>query len=103
MSNPAIIETYKGINIRKCNVVKLRFGVSAFKRLIDECENSGLSIQKVLAYSGTPCEKCKDSHTNVYDNIDGHLIKIKKGLLHIPESNGNNIIQKANKRNGKSS
>jgi len=95
-----VIDIYKGVKIRRCNEVTLRFGVAEFKRIIDACEQSGLSIQKVLYYSGRPCERC-DHEITVY-GTDGIGRRIKKGLLNLPESNGINIIQKAkNRKNGK--
>lgn len=87
-----IIESYKGVNVRHCNRVVLKFGIAAYKKIIDEVEKSGLSIQKVLAYSGKPCEKCKDIEVVTYDNAE-NTIKIKRGILPIPENNGVNIIQ----------
>jgi len=88
-----VIDTYKGIKIRKCNEVTLRFGVAEFKRIIDACDQSGMSIQKVLYYSSRPCNACSPEIL-VYGE-DGQPRRIKKGILNLPDSNGVNIIQKA--------
>jgi hypothetical protein len=92
-----IIETYKGVNIRTINRVVLRLDPIRFKKIIDEVDKTGLSIQKLLAYSGKPCEKCKDVCVVIYGK-EGELIHIKRGILHVPESNGCDIITKAKNR-----
>jgi hypothetical protein len=94
--NP-IIETYKGVNIRAINEVKISFGPVHFKRIIDEVDKTGLPIPKLLAYSGKPCEKCKDVCVVIFDK-EGELVHIKRGLFHIPQSNGISILQKAKNR-----
>lgn len=94
--NP-IIEVYKGVNIRNINEVCLSLSPTYFKKLIDEVDETGLSLHKVIAYSGQPCAKCKDTSVAVYDH-EGNVKHIKRGILHIPESNGTNIIEKANKK-----
>lgn len=91
--NP-VIEVYKGVNVRTTNVVKLVLSPVHFKKILDESDSTGLSIPKLLAYSGKPCDKCKDTCYTVYGD-DGEPIRIKKGILHIPESNGISIIKKA--------
>lgn len=91
--NP-VIEIYKGVNIRKVNEVCLSLNPTYFKKIIDEVDRTGLSIPKVLAYSGKPCDKCKDTSIAVYDK-DGNVTHVKKGILHVPDSNGVNIIEKA--------
>jgi hypothetical protein len=88
---------YKGVPLRQSNVVKLLVPEPVFKKLIDACDESGMSIHKVLYYSGRPCERC-DPEIRVYD-AEGKPHVIKKGILNLPESNGINIIQKAKNRN----
>lgn len=95
-----VVEIYKDVNIRKCNRVALYFGISDFKKLIDAADDTGLSIHKILAYSGQPCEKCKNISVIIFDK-DGDAKKIKKGILRMPENNGINIIQKAKLINNK--
>ncbi len=94
----AIIEVYKGISIRSVNVVRIGLGPVHYKRIIDESEKTGLPIPKLLAYSGKPCEKCKDVCVIIFDK-EGELVHIKRGLLHVPQSNGISIIEKAKNRN----
>lgn len=89
--NP-IIGTYKGVSYRHCNRVVLKFGIAAYKKIIDEVDKSGLSIQKVLAYSGKPCDRCKDIEVTFFDKEDNE-VKVKRGILPIPENNGINIIK----------
>ena len=93
------LETYKGIKVRKVNRVTLKFGVVDFKKIIDEVSKSEeLSILKVLAYSSMPCDKCKNTNVEFYDKKD-NVVKIKRGILSIPCSNGVNIItQNKNKK-----
>lgn len=98
--NP-ILERYKGIDVRRTNIIKLRFGVVQFKKIIDEVEETGLSVHKVLAYSGKPCDKCKGVDVVYYDSNDTPH-NIKRGILAIPEGNGLNIFQQAKIRNEKS-
>ena len=90
--NNPVIGVYHGVSIRRYNRITLKFGEVEFKKVLDEVVSSGLSIHKVLAYSGTPCERCKDTkfHSGEYS--------IKKGLICLPESNGINIIQHAMKK-----
>lgn len=95
--NPVLYQ-YKGVNIRKLNRVTLKLSEHHFKKIIDEVDNTGLSIHKVLAYSGKPCEKCMGTEVTAYDKNDNE-IKVKKGLLHIPENNGINIIENSKKNN----
>lgn len=95
--NP-IIESYKGVNIRQVNEVKLSLNPIYFKRIIDEVDKTGLSIHKVLAYSGKPCERCKDIGVTIY-NEEGEPINIRRGILHVPEGNGISILEKAKIRN----
>lgn len=95
--NP-IIEIYKGVNVRTINEVKLPLGPIHFKRIIDESDKTGLSIPKLLAYSGKPCEKCKDICVVIYGK-EGEVIHVRRGILHVPEANGISIIQKAKNRN----
>lgn len=90
MSNEQVIETYKGIKIRRCNRVVFRFGIADFKKMIDVAEETGLSFQKILAYSGSPCEQCKNTDVLIHKHKDD--IKIKRGLLRVPANNGVNII-----------
>lgn len=94
-SNP-VIETYKGVNVRRCNRVVLKFGIASYKKLLDEIEDTGLSVMKLLAHSSRPCEKCELHPVIVYD-ADGNAIKVKRGILsnHIPENNGINITANA--------
>ncbi len=91
--NP-VIEIYKGIEIRRTNTIRLRFGVVQYKKILDEVEETGLSIHKVIAYSGKPCDKCKGVDVVYYDSCD-NIHKIKRGILAIPEGNGINVIQQA--------
>ena len=101
--NSPVVEVYKGVNIRKCNIVRLRLGVVAYKKILDIVESSGLSIQKVIAYSGKPCERCKDVDVIVF-NKAGEEKKIKRGIVPIPQQNsGGNIIEKNFKIHAKSS
>lgn len=102
MSKNPVLESYKGVNIRQCNKVVLSFGKSQFKRLVDECEATGLSIPKVLYYSGQPCEKCKNYSVTFFDE-DGNAKKVRKGILDMPGGSGIGIIEKAKKRHAKSS
>ncbi len=95
MSGNPVLYQHKKVNVRRCNKVVLLFGEVAFKKMIDEVDKTGLSIHKILAYSGKPCERCKGTEVVIFDKNDNE-VKIKKGLLHIPENNGTNIIQKAN-------
>ena|SRR5690349_24622935 len=95
--NP-VIEIYKGVNIRAINEVCLSLNPTYFKKIIDVVDETGLSIPKVIAYSGKPCEKCKDTSVIVYDN-EGNPKYVKRGILHIPDSNGIDIITKAKNRN----
>lgn len=96
----SIIENYKGINIRTVNIVKICIDPVRYKKIIDEVEKTGLSIPKLLAYSGRPCEKCKDIRVVIYGK-EGELIHIKRGILHVPESNGCDIISMAKNRKAK--
>lgn len=90
----SIIENYKGVNIRTVNRVVISLDPVRYKKLIDEVEKTGLSIPKLLAYSGKPCEKCKDVCVVIYGK-EGELIHIKRGMLHVPETNGVDILTKA--------
>ena len=92
MANNPIIGTYKGVNIRKCNVVKIKMGIAEFKRMIDESESSGLSIPKVIYYTGKPCTRCENTNVFFLDKL-GNEQKVKRGLLSLPEGNGISIVE----------
>lgn len=94
MAENPVLYVYKGVNIRRYNKVQLTFGEVQFKKIIDEADGSDLSIHKVLAYSGKPCDRCRDTSVFVYDK-EGNEKKVKRGILHVPEGNGIGIIQKA--------
>lgn len=97
--NP-VLYTYKGIKIRRCNRIVLRFGEVSLKKIIDVVDETGLSIQKVLAHSGKPCDRCKNISVIVFDK-EGNELKIKRGILHVPENNGSTIIKRANAKSNK--
>lgn len=88
-----VIEVYKGINIRQVNEVKLHLSPHHFKKIIDVVESTGLSIPKVIAYSGQPCEKCRNTCVMILDK-EGNSKPVKRGILPIPGGSGLNIIQK---------
>ena len=97
MSNQnLVIETYKGIDIRKSNVIRFRVGANKFKELIDAVEETGLSIPKIIAMSSRPCDKCKGLHIIAYSS-SGDEIKIKKGVLcdYTIMNSGVNIIEQS--------
>lgn len=94
----SIIENYKGVNIKRVNVVRICLDPVRYKKIIDEVDKTGLSIPKVLAYSGKPCDRCKDVSVTIYDK-EGEPINIKRGILHVPEGNGIDILTKAKNRN----
>jgi hypothetical protein len=97
---PLEFKIYKGVKVRRCNRIVLKVGESIFKKLIDEVENTGLSIPKILAYSSQPCERCKNISVTIF-NDNGLEIKITRGILskRIPDSNGVNIIENSKIRN----
>jgi len=96
MEKNPIVEVYKGVNIRHCNRVIIKMGIANFKRIIDASESTGLSIPKVLAYSGKPCETCKDIDVVVHK--DKKDVKIKRGLLSVPSNNGSSIVKRNSTR-----
>lgn len=102
MSKNPVLESYKGINIRRCNKVALIFSKRQFKKIIDECESTGLSVHKMLYYSSQPCEKCKNYSVTFFDE-EGNAKKVRKGVLDMPGGSGIGIIEKAKKRNAKGS
>jgi hypothetical protein len=94
--NNPIVEIYKGIPIRRCNIYNIRMGAVLYKTLILESERTGLPISKILAYSSKPCERCSLTDVVAF-NKEGDEIKIKRGILsrHIPEGSGTSIIKQA--------
>jgi len=81
---------YKGVPVRKHNVIHLRVDEITYKEIIDTEESTGLSQRKILAHSSAPCEKCIG--TEVMVMTDDGTVKIKRGILskRIPVSyNGN--------------
>lgn len=89
--NP-VVEIYKGIKIRKWNHVKFKIDIESYKELIDLSESTGLSLKKIIAYSGQPCDRCKGMDVIVFTDSATH--RIKRGILKVPhQTSGNNIIQ----------
>lgn len=88
-----IIEYYRGVPIRRCyQKIVLKVSVVTYKKMIDIVAETGLPMAKVLAYSGQPCEKCPNACVIAFNKND-EPVKIKRGILPIPETNGINIIQ----------
>lgn len=89
-----VIDTYKGVKIRKSNVIRIRVGARKFKELIDEVEKTKLSIPKIIWYSGKPCIHCKGLSVIVFNNEDEE-VSIKRGILadYTRMNSGTNIIQ----------
>jgi hypothetical protein len=96
MAKNPIVEVYKGVPIRQCNVYRFRMSAVVYKMLILESERTGLPISKILAYSSKPCERCSTVDVIAF-NKDGDEVKIKRGIMsrHIPEGNGTSIIKQA--------
>jgi hypothetical protein len=103
-TNSEVVEVYKGIEIRKCNKIRLTFSASAFKYLILESERTNIPITKLLIFSSKPCEKCTNMDVVVF-NKDGNEFKIKRGILsrHVPENTGRGIIQQAHEQRNRNS
>jgi hypothetical protein len=99
-----VLEIYKGIKIRQCNVVVLKFSAAKYKYLILESERTGLPMSKILAYSSRPCERCTQIEVVAF-NKEGDEVKIKRGILSsiMSQNSGTSIIQQASeikRRNG---
>ena len=90
--NCTVIEIYKGITIKKSNIVRLRLNPRKYKELIDEVEKTNLSMPKIIAYSGKPCFHCKGVDVSVL--VNDKNIKIKRGILsdYTIMNSGKNII-----------
>lgn len=97
MPDTGIVEIYKGVKIRHCNRVVLKFGIADYKKIIDSVDSTDLSIGKILAYSGQPCDRCKGLEIVVF-NKKNEQVGIKKGMLRVPENNGVNIIENNKRR-----
>lgn len=96
VKNPVLF-TYKGVNVRQYNHVKITVPPHVFQELIDAVDDTNMSMHKVLYFSSRPCERC-EAFVTVYDK-DGNAHRIKRGLFNLPDSNGVNIVQKAKNRN----
>jgi hypothetical protein len=89
--NP-VLEIYRGVNVRRWNDVKFKVTAEAFKELLDLSESTGLSVKKIIAYSGQPCDRCKGMDVVVF--TDAGTYRIKRGILKVPhQTSGHNIIQ----------
>lgn len=89
-----ILEVYKGIVIRKSNVVGFRFSAHKYKELIDEAFSTGLSLPKIIALSSRPCEKCKGVKVVSY-NDESEKIEVRRGIIadYTIMNNGMNIFK----------
>ena len=98
-SNP-VVETYRGIEVRKYNVIHLRVDSITYKEMIDAGHDTGLSQRKILAYSSMPCRCCEG--TNVIVFTDNGERKIKRGILsrRIPNTCGVTQTKKYNDAQG---
>lgn len=92
-----VTEIYKGVNIRKSNVVRIRIGARKFKELIDEVEKTKLSMPKIIWYSGKPCNHCKGISVIVFNNEDEE-VSVRRGILsdYTLMNSGTNIIKQNN-------
>jgi hypothetical protein len=78
-SNP-IIETYKGVAIRKYSRLYIRVSVTEMKKFIDAHEKYNLSEREILELISQPCPCSKDINAVSYDN-EGQVISIPRGIL----------------------
>lgn len=97
MPDNPVIEVYKGVQIRHCNRIWLKVGIAAYKQLIDISEETGLSVLKILHYSGKPCTRCKDVGVVVFTK-EGEEKIIKRGILGLPEGSGISFVEQAKRR-----
>ena len=58
--NP-VLETYKGKQIRKYNVIHLRVGIDEYKKIIDAKENLGLSEKAAIQRGIAICPPCNEN------------------------------------------
>lgn len=79
-SNP-VIQIYKGIEIRKSQVVGIRFSDIQMIAFIDEAQRTGLSVAEVVRVAGRPCSYCKGMEV-VTQNSSGDFVHVKKNVLH---------------------
>ena len=94
-NNREKIEIYKGVVVRKVNVIRFQVGAIKYKELLDEVEKTGLSLPKLISISGKPCEKCRGVNVVIY-NSKYERVEIKRGLLsdYTIMNNGTTIINK---------
>lgn len=78
-SNP-VIETYRGFEIRKYPMLRIRVDVTTYKEIIDARIDTGLSDRQILGYSSKPCESCKTSKVFAFNSED-EKVEVKRGIL----------------------
>lgn len=89
------LEIYRGVIIRKSNVIRFRVGANKYKEILDIVSTTGFSIPKIISLSGKPCEKCKGICVTVY-NAEDKQVEIRRGILseYTMMNNGVNVLTK---------
>jgi|ERR1700733_14306071 len=78
--NP-VLEIYKGVQVRKYNLIHLRVDTETKKILIDQCEITGLSEREILGYSSKHCDCCKGLNVIAYNSKEKQ-IGIPRAILY---------------------
>ena len=76
------IKYYVGnIPIRECNVISIYIKETDMVRIATIAQMSDMSVAKIMAFSGKPCEACKDNLIECTHK--GQQVLIPRGLMSI--------------------
>lgn len=74
-----IVEIYRGIEIRKYNILELRVDYSLYDK-IKSAKEGGISLRKIIEKTSQPCQCC--NHTEALGfNDNNEIVKVKRGIL----------------------
>jgi hypothetical protein len=85
--NP-VLKVINGVSIRKYNYPSIMFNDSEYEDLVNQSQETGLSISQIISLRSRPCQKC---------GCDNTTITIKKEHPSYKRiETGSNIIQRNN-------
>lgn len=86
-SNP-VLKTVYGVKVRRYNYLSVMYNEEAYVQLLNQANETGLSIPVLLAIKSQPCQLCKCDNVTLVIAKDGKANK---------QDTSQNIIEKNNK------
>lgn len=88
-----------GIPIRASNFITIYIPEMNMVKVATAAAKSNLSIAKLLALSGQPCESCKNTPVEV--TVNGTTVAIPRGLMSFNKQNSGETTKNKHKKEAK--